>query len=102
MRPHRLGDSDAAHPGSLPLFGDIVQFDPNPANSVTTGTWYVNHDWYKDAAGMHVAGANQSFTDGHGEWIDSPTAYPDPLLPNNNSDLSHVSGGNYWGCWWWY
>ncbi len=105
MRPTRIGleSVDSTNNGApLPLFGDIVQYAT--ADPFRVG-WTINHAFYQDAAGlMHVSGANQVFTDGHGEWVTAP--YVNPLNNAASSAVGNMSAehwnGQQWGQWWWY
>lgn len=112
QRPTDIGTGGQATNGdSLALFGDMVQYAT--ADPFRTG-WLVNHDFVEDTAGFHVKGANQAFTDGHGEWVTAPYQNPtrNPLNNNTNHLPSQGSGtGNWsgqhapnqsWGMWWWY
>jgi prepilin-type N-terminal cleavage/methylation domain-containing protein len=105
MRPTRVGPEStnlANNSLPLPLFGDIVQYAT--ADPFRNG-WTINHSWYQDSAGlMHVSGANQVFTDGHGEWVTAP--YTAPLNNAASSATGNMSAehwnGQQWGQWWWY
>ena len=67
------------------MFADDVEYGDPTANQVG---WTINHT----AAGLKdtPAGGNESFSDGHAEWI----TYPKPLQfgPGGNSDVMHVNG----------
>ena len=111
QRPTDIGLGGRNTNGALALFGDLVQYAT--ADPFRNG-WLVNHDFYQNSTGFHVTGANQSFTDGHAEWVTDPyqAATRDPLNNNANHLPSQGSGtGNWsgqhapnqqWGMWWWY
>ncbi len=86
-RPHSLNDT------AEPLFADIVEYgDPNAGQA----GWQINH-LARDSRTI-PAGGNESFSDGHGEWI----TYPSPLQfgPGGNSDIIHTNYTPWYYSWW--
>jgi type II secretory pathway pseudopilin PulG len=101
-RPERIGQKDAT---TKLLFADRTEYwDPTKP---TGGGWYVNHGNKTGAivggtGSLTIEGANQVFTDGHGEWF---AGFPDPLVPGHpsgggNAEVLHVNSSNYWVTWW--
>jgi len=109
-RPERFGQKQ---PGNAPrtLFADRVMYFND------FRAWQVNHMGKGGATGVSafVAGGNQSFTDGHAEWVPARTSpatvidypgYPTPLRPGftplGNANLKHVATlpDGYASYWW--
>lgn len=108
MRPQRLGMTGPSGQ-TLPLFGDKVQYAT--AEPLGRNGWIVNHDFaLLPGNKLKISGANQSFADGHAEWVTDP--YVSPLDPATSPAPPLGAGtGNYsaqynpnqtWGMWWWY
>jgi prepilin-type N-terminal cleavage/methylation domain-containing protein len=107
--PTRLGQSG----GPFPLFADRVEWDCTnsgaqywPNFSLNAG-WVSNHGYSPYSSYyVKVAGLNEAFTDGHGEWV--TTSLPNILipgwsyyLPGANSSLTEVAFPQYDRCYWW-
>ena len=87
------------------LFADLVMYEPS--NEVwgeiifAANTFIINHP---DRTGRNPVGANQVFSDGHGEWV---MDFPYPLTysatgPGNANATHHTIGGfGYNYHWWW-
>src|SRR5207253_1818717 len=79
------------------LFADLVFY------SLFYNDWFINHP--KPNRPDAAAGANQSFADGHAEWV---TNYPYPMIrtgAKRNASLVHqpkIAGvGSYEQGYWW-
>ena len=116
IRPVKLGYFDPQRPGgSLPLFGDKVEWDQNTAGDINSGTWTLNHDGYTliqnvntgDTLSKNIIlnGANQAFTDGHAQWVDGKDIQSSGTLgsqPGSNASMRHTPGNTFYSAWWWY
>ena len=98
-RPRRLDDKD---PDVKVLYSDKVIYGPwfadrNVTNTVWDDKWMVNHP---NEGYASVAGANQTFLDGHSEWNEDRFRYP---LDPGDPDASHLTGiTGYWATLWYW
>jgi len=109
-RPTRVGALSAPN-SPRTLFADEVAYYAPGQGGSRTG-FLANHTLGNGGGSgisgpqnvTGIPGANQVFSDGHGEWV---TSYPATLLPGTpsgggNANATHKnSAGTYVASWWW-